>query len=100
MPPKFRVHFVNEEENIDQVIMCPGDTTVLDAAEEEQLDLPYSCRAGACSSCAGRLLKGKINQEEQAFLDEDQVDNGFILTCVSYPKSDVKILCHAEDDIF
>ena len=100
MPKKFKVHFVNEEEGIDQVIMCPDDTTVLDAAEEANLDLPYSCRAGACSSCAGRILEGEINQEDQAFLDDDQVDNGFILTCVSYPKSDVKIQCHAEDDIF
>ena len=97
--PEFKVHFVNPEKGIDQVVMCPDDVTVLDAAEENQLELSYSCRAGACSSCAGRIIEGKINQDDQAFLDEDQVEKGFILTCVSFPESDVKIHCEAEEEI-
>ena len=97
---KYKVRLLNPKKNLDMKIECANDKFILEAAEDNNIELPYSCRAGSCSTCLGKIKSGSIDQSDQTFLDDAQMSEGFILTCVSYPMSDVEILTHEEENLY
>mmetsp|Transcript_13958 Transcript_13958/g.21288 ORF Transcript_13958/g.21288 Transcript_13958/m.21288 type:complete len:128 (+) Transcript_13958:160-543(+) len=96
----YSVTVKSEEEGIDETFECAEDSYIVDAAELVEIALPYSCKAGSCSTCCGKLVSGTVNQDDQSFLDEDQMGEGYVLTCVAYPTSDCEILVHQEDELY
>jgi ferredoxin len=100
MTTTYKVRFTNEAEAIDKVVEVPEDKYILETAElEGGMELPYSCRQGVCSTCTGKLVSGSVDQSEQSYLDEDLVNQGYVLICVSYPTSDCTIMTHQEEAV-
>nr|QOU10658.1 ferredoxin [Poteriospumella lacustris] len=96
----YKVRLINTSENLDVTIECPEDKFILEAAEENNIELPYSCRAGSCSTCLAKIIEGTADQPDQTFLDQDQIEKGFVLACVGYPTSDLVISTHEEENLY
>jgi ferredoxin len=96
----YKVTLINVNDGHNHMVDCNDDQSILDAATEQAIDLPFSCRAASCASCAGKLISGSVDQEDQFILSEDQITAGFVLTCVTIPTSDCTIETHAEQALY
>ena len=68
------------------------DKTILEAGQDEDIDMPYSCQSGLCTACRGKLISGKVKMDEDAGLSQSELDEGYILCCMSHPLTgDVKV---------
>jgi ferredoxin len=83
-----------------QTIQVPDDRTILEVAVEQGFDLPSSCTAGVCTTCAAQVTAGEVFQEDGVGLSPDLQEKGFTLLCVSYPRSDCKVETDKEDAVY
>ena len=67
-------------------VMVPSNKTILEAALDQNIDMPFSCQSGLCTACRGKLLSGDVEMEEDDGLSEEELLKGYILNCVSKPK--------------
>ena len=98
----YSVTLINEEQGINTTLQVGGDELILDVAENQGVSLPYSCRAGACFDCLGKVLVGKVEQTDKAlsFLKPDELAAGYVLLCSASPSSDCEILTHQAEVLF
>jgi ring-1,2-phenylacetyl-CoA epoxidase subunit PaaE len=61
--------------------------SILDGALQFGADLPYACKGGVCASCRAKLVEGKVEMDVNYALEEEEVEQGFILTCQSHPRT-------------
>lgn len=84
--PKSRVTIILDGRSLDFDLNHEGEN-ILDAAMRQGADLPYSCKGGVCSTCRAKLIEGEVDMEVNYALEDDEVKQGFILTCQSHPKT-------------
>lgn len=68
--------------------MPKGGTNILDAATDRGLDVPFSCKGGVCCTCKAMVLEGKVNMAVNYALEDDEVEQGYVLTCQAKPITD------------
>jgi 2Fe-2S type ferredoxin len=61
----YKVNLINASEGLNSTLDCADDQSILDAADEQAIDRPFSCRAASCASCAGKMISGRVDQEDQ-----------------------------------
>ncbi|MFC7186410.1 2Fe-2S iron-sulfur cluster-binding protein [Halorubrum yunnanense] len=87
----FEVEFVKQGETVE----LSNDQPILEQGEDEGWDLPYACRQGQCVSCAGQITDGPsedfVEHDDQQMLEEGEIDDGYTLTCVAYPRDSFSI---------
>ncbi|QFT58167.1 1,2-phenylacetyl-CoA epoxidase, subunit E [Sulfitobacter sp. THAF37] len=66
--------------------------SVLEAALENGQDAPFSCKAGVCSTCMGKVLEGEVEMISNHALEDYEVERGYVLTCQSYPLTDKLVI--------
>ena len=76
------------------------EQTILQAAHDAGIDLPSSCTAGVCTTCAAQILSGNVEQSEGMGLSDELQNEGYALLCVAYPRSELKIESEKEEMVY
>ena len=93
-----RIH--NRQAGTFHELRVPSDRYILHCVENQGVDLPFSCRNGACTACAVRVKSGDLRQPEAMGLSPDLQRRGYALLCVSYAQSDLEVETQDEDEVY
>ena len=94
------VRIYHRQVNREYTIQVPDDRYILHNSESQGCGLPFSCRNGACTACAVRILSGEVHQPEAVGLSPELRKKGYALLCVSYAKSDLEVETQDEDEVY
>lgn len=83
-----------------RTLSVADDQTILAAAQEASLDLPSSCNAGVCTTCAAKLISGTVDQSGGMGVSTELQAEGYVLLCVAYPRSDIRLESSKEDEVY
>ncbi len=100
MARSYQVRIHHRQTGEFHTVSVPEDQYILHSAEDQGYELPFSCRNGACTSCAVRIVSGKIYQPEAMGLSPELQERGYALLCVSYPRSDLEVETQDEDEVY
>jgi ring-1,2-phenylacetyl-CoA epoxidase subunit PaaE len=81
---RVRIRLYGQEHEFD----VEPDETILSAAQRANLDPPYACQIGACCTCRAKLVQGTAIMDEREALSDDEIADGYVLTCQAHPTSD------------
>lgn len=81
-------------------VSVPEDVTILQAAQDAGIDLPSSCCAGVCTTCASFVEAGEVEQADAMGLGPELLAKNYVLLCVAYPRSDLKVESGKEDVVY
>lgn len=99
-PQVYTVRIHNRQNNTIHELQVPSDRYILHCVENQGVDLPFSCRNGACTACAVRVKSGDLRQPEAMGLSPDLQRRGYALLCVSYAQSDLEVETQDEDEVY
>jgi ferredoxin len=97
---KHTVRIHNRQTGVIHQVQVSGDRYILEAAEEQGIEIPFACRNGACTTCAMRVKSGKIYQPEAIGLSADLKQQNYALVCVGYACSDLDLETQDEDEVY
>jgi ferredoxin len=89
-----------QHEGQTHTLQVPEDQTILAVAQAAGINLPSSCNAGVCTTCAAQILEGSVDQAEGMGVSPDLQAQGYVLLCVAYPRSNLKIEAGKEDTVY
>lgn len=82
-------------------LQVPENETILSVADAAGLGLPSSCNAGVCTTCAGKITNGgTVEQTDVMGVSTELQQQGYVLLCAAYPRSDLKIETEQEDTVY
>ncbi|MCS6813071.1 MAG: (2Fe-2S)-binding protein [Cyanobacteria bacterium] len=96
----YQVQIHDRQTGKHYTVQVPADRYILQTAENQGAPLPFSCRNGACTTCAVRVRSGRLYQPEAMGLSRALQDQGYALLCVSYPRSDLEVETQDEDEVY